>query len=111
MWWDMGSSAMIKGLGLVLLTAVSVVCWPPEGRAFDPDQATDELAQYLREDIQRQRARAQREEAEAVARGADLSEFGDPVEPTERVTPRRSRRSIQCTTINLGGGDFATDCD
>lgn len=102
---------MIKRIGLVLLTAVNMLGWPPEGRAFDTQSATDELAQFLREDIQRQRARAQRQEAETAARGVDLSEFGDPVEPQERVAPRRSRRSIQCTTINLGGGDFATDCD
>jgi hypothetical protein len=73
--------------------------------------ATDELGQFLREDIQRQRARAQREDAELERRGVDLSEFGRLVDapPARRV--QRSRPSIQCTTINLGGGDLATTCD
>lgn len=76
--------------------------------AFDTQSATEELARHLREDLQRQRARERREEAADV----DLSEFGRRVqEPDARPEMRRSRRAIQCTTIHLGGGDFATDCD
>jgi hypothetical protein len=50
---------MIGRIGLATLAAINLVGWMSEGRAFDPQSATDELAQFLREDIQRQRARAQ----------------------------------------------------
>jgi hypothetical protein len=103
---------MIRGIGLSTLAAINLWGWMPEVRAFDYQSATDELAQSLREDIQRQRQRAQRDEAEAARRDVDLSQFGTPVdEPNKRVSPLRSRRTVQCTTISLGGGDFATDCD
>jgi hypothetical protein len=40
---------MIKRVGLAALIAVSMMGSLPEGRAFDTQSATDELAQILRE--------------------------------------------------------------
>jgi hypothetical protein len=101
---------MIRQICWIGLTLVGIVVGLPQVKAFDVERATDELAQSLREDIQRQRARAQRDEA--ARQGVDLSEFGQLVDdPATKEAARRARRSIQCTTINLGGGDFATDCD
>jgi len=103
---------MIRKIGSAALIALGVIIGPSGSRAFDVQSATDELAETLREDIQRQRARALREDAELERQGADLSEFGRLVgDPPARKVRRRSSPSIQCTTINLGGGDLATTCD
>jgi len=79
--------------------------------AFDVQSATDELGQFLREDIRRQRVRAQQEDAELERKSVDLSRFGRRIDVPPAGTAQKPRPSIQCTTINLGGGDFATDCD
>jgi hypothetical protein len=103
---------MIRKIGSAALILLGVIIGPSGSRAFDVQSATDELAESLREDIQRQRARAQKEDAQLERQLEDLSGFGRPVgEPPARRVYRRSRPSIQCTTINLGGGDLATDCD
>ncbi|SIO66969.1 hypothetical protein SAMN05443247_11584 [Bradyrhizobium erythrophlei] len=77
--------------------------------AFDVKEATDQLAQSLAEDIQRQRLRAQREDAEEARRAKlpDLSQFGTPV---DRPRAARPHRSMDCTTIDMGGNS-ATHCD
>jgi hypothetical protein len=64
----------------------------------------------LTEDIQRQRLRAQREDAEETRRDQlpDLSQFGTPVTQTRRPT---RHRSIDRTTIDMGNGESATNCD
>lgn len=92
---------------------VSVVVFglvPIPAGAFDVREATDQLAQSLADDLQRQRLRAQREDAEEATRAKlpDLSEFGTPV-----ARPRAAirHRSIDCTTIDMGGGNSATHCD
>lgn len=86
---------------------------PAAAPAADMNELVDQLTQSLTEGIQRQRLRAQREDAEELRRAQlpDLSQYGTPVE--EVNTPRRPtrRRSIDCTTINMGDGDSATHCD
>ena len=101
-----------------LLTGISCVVAlveliPAAAPAADMDELVNQLTQSLTEDIQRQRLRAQREDAEELRRAQlpDLSQFGTPVQGVD--TPRRPtrRRSIDCTTINMGDGDSATHCD
>jgi hypothetical protein len=92
---------MIRKIGSAGLIILGVIIGPPGSRAFDVQSATDELGQFLREDIQRQRARAQREDAELERRGVDLSEFGRLVDDPPARKAQRSAPSIQCTTINL----------
>jgi hypothetical protein len=86
---------------------------PTAAPAADIDELVNQLTQSLTEDIQRQRLRAQREDAEELRRTQlpDLSQFGTPVQGVD--TPRRAtrRRSIDCTTINMGDSDSATHCD
>jgi hypothetical protein len=85
---------------------------PTAASAADVNELTNQLAQSLTEDIQRQRLRAQREDAEELRRAQlpDLSRFGTPAEGVDTRRPAR-RRSIDCTTIDMGGGDSATHCD
>ena len=70
---------MLKQIGLAGLTPIGLVIGHPVSWAFDAQSAMDELAQFLREDIQRQRARAQKEDAQLERQLDDLSEFGRPV--------------------------------
>jgi hypothetical protein len=83
---------------------------PTAAPAADIDALVNQLTQSLTEDIQRQRLRAQRENAEEARRAQlpDLSQFGTPVTETRRAT---RHRSIDCTTIDMGDGDSATNCD
>jgi hypothetical protein len=92
------------------VAAVLLGLMPIPAFAFDVKEATDQLAQSLAEDIQRQRLKAQREDAEEARRAKlpDLSQFGTPV-ATPRATTRH--RSTDCTTIDMGGGNSATHCD
>jgi hypothetical protein len=86
---------------------------PAAAPAADMDELVNQLTQSLTEDIQRQRLRAQREDAEELRRAQlpDLSQFGTPVQGVD--TPRRATRprSIDCTTINMGDGDSVTHCN
>ena len=84
---------------------------PPPARATDIDALVNQLTQSLTEDIQRQRLRAQKEDAEETRRAQlpDLSQFGTPVTEAPRLTTRH--RSIDCTTIDMGEGISATNCD
>ena len=86
---------------------------PAAAAAADTDDLLNQLTQSLTENIQRQRLKAQREDAEELRRTQlpDLSQFGTPVQGVD--PPRRAtrRRSIDCTTINMGDGDSATHCD
>jgi hypothetical protein len=86
---------------------------PAAAPAADINELTDQLTQSLTEDIQRQRLRAQREDAEELRRAQlpDLSQFGTPVQGVETPRTATRRRSIDCTTINMGDGDSATHCD
>ena len=102
---------MISKIGSAVLILLAAMIQPSRAVAFDTDAALDELGQYLREDIQRQRARAQREDEESQRGGPDLSAFGRAVDAPPAPRARKSSRSIQCTTINLGDGDLATTCD
>jgi hypothetical protein len=82
---------------------------PTPARATDIDALVNQLTQSLT--IQRQRLRAQREDAEETRRAQlpDLSQFGTPVTEAPRRTMRH--RSIDCTTIDMGEGISATNCD
>jgi hypothetical protein len=97
--------------GLCLLALADLL--PAAAYAADTDELVNQLTQSLTEDIQRQRLRAQRQDAEEFRRSQlpDLSQFGTPVQGSD--APRRAspRRSIDCTTINMGNGDSATHCD
>jgi hypothetical protein len=106
-----GSRTLISKFGSAALILLGMVFGPSRAPAFDTETAIDELGQYLREDIQRQRARAQREDEESQRGGPDLSALGRAVDAPPARRARKSRRSIQCTTINLGDGDLATTCD
>jgi hypothetical protein len=105
----MNRSFSISMLVAVILQGLS----PIPAFAFDARDATDQLAQSLAENIQRQRMKAQREDAEEARRAQlpDLSRFGVPVEVAAPPRAASGRRSVHCTTINLGSGDSATDCD
>jgi hypothetical protein len=60
--------------------------------------------------LEREERREQRQEAEELRRESlpDLSEFGTPAPVYRSDAPAVPH--IQCTTINMGGGDSATDC-
>jgi hypothetical protein len=92
---------------LVALTELT----PTRAKAADIDGLVNELTQSLTEDIHRQRLRAQREDAEETRRAQlpDLSQFGTPVTEAPRRTTRH--RSMDCTTIDIGDGVSATNCD
>ena len=83
---------------------------PTTAPAAGIDELVNQLTQSLTEDIQRQRLRAQREDAEEARRAQlpDLSQFGTPVTETRRAT---RHRSLDCTTIDMGDGISATNCD
>jgi hypothetical protein len=102
---------MISKIGPTALILLAVTAGAPRAAAFDTEAARDELGQYLREDIQRQRVRAQREDEELQRAGPDLSSLGRPVDAPPAQRAQGSGQSIQCTTINLGEGDLATTCD
>jgi hypothetical protein len=93
--------------------AALVELMPAVAPAADVNQLVDQLTQSLTEDIQRQRLRAQREDAEELRRAQlpDLSQFGTPVDGVATQRKPTRRRSIDCTTIDMGGGDSATHCD
>jgi hypothetical protein len=84
---------------------------PTTAKAADTDELANELTQSLTEDIHRQRLRAQREDAEEIRRAQlpDLSQYGTPVAEAPRRPTRH--RSIDCTTIDMGDGIRATNCD
>jgi len=75
--------------------------------------STEQLTQWVIEDIARQRAKVREQDAEEQARRnlPDLSQFGTPVAtPPAHRNRARSSNEIHCTTINMGDGDSATDC-
>jgi hypothetical protein len=80
--------------------------------AADTNELVNQLTQSLTEDIQRQRLRARRLDADELRRAQqpDLSQFGTPVQE-EAPRTGAGRRSIDCTTIDMGDGDSATHCD
>jgi hypothetical protein len=103
---------MRRGIQVGIACLVSLVqLLPTVGAAADIDELVNQLTQSLTEDIQRQRLRAKREEAEELRRAQqpDLSKFGTPGDGAP--TRRPSRQTMDCTTIDLGGGDIATRCD
>ena len=78
-----------------------------------PSAGIDQLLQWTMEDIARQRAKVREQDAEEEARRKlpDLSQYGTPADaPTRRVNRVRAPNELHCTTINMGGGDSATDC-
>jgi hypothetical protein len=77
-----------------------------------PAVSTEQLTQWVIEDIARQRAKVREQDAEQARRNLpDLSQFGSPVAtPPAHRNRARSSNEIHCTTINMGDGDSATDC-
>ncbi|WP_143046900.1 hypothetical protein [Bradyrhizobium erythrophlei] len=76
-----------------------------------PSDTVDQLLQWTIEDIARQRTMAKQQDEEEQARRKlpDLSQFGVPADvPTRPIN--RGSRGLHCTTIDMGGGDSATDC-
>jgi hypothetical protein len=89
------------------LTSLALVA-AAKAQQVDPSAVLDQLTRSTMENIARQSARARQQDADDEARRnlPDFSQYGDPVE-----VPRQHRkRPIHCTTIDLGGGDSATDC-
>jgi hypothetical protein len=108
-----GCLAMKFGLfGISCVVALAELI-PAAASAADIDALVNQLTQSLTEDIQRQRLKAQREDAEELRRAQlpDLSQFGTPVEGVDTGRRPARRRSIDCTTIDMGDGDSATHCD
>ncbi len=97
--------------GISLVALLQLI--PAAASAADINELVNQLTQSLTEDIQRQRLRAQREDAEELRRAQlpDLSQFGTPVEEVDTRRRPARRRSIDCTTIDMGGGDSSTHCD
>jgi len=84
-----------------------------KAQQVDPSAVIDQLTRWTMEDIARQRARARQQEADDEARRnlPDLSQYGTPVEvPREARKRPKPSNEIHCRTIDLGGGDSATDC-
>jgi hypothetical protein len=77
----------MKLIGFCLLALVAFI--PAAARAADMDEIVDQLTQSLTEDIQRQRLRAQRQDAEELRRAQlpDLSQFGTPVQVATGYNP------------------------
>lgn len=87
---------------------------PATAPAGDINGLVDQLTRSLTEDIQRQRLRAHGQDTEELRRAQlpDLSQFGTPVQGVGGATSTVTRRrSVDCTTINMGDGDSATHCD
>jgi hypothetical protein len=84
-----------------------------KAQQVDPSAVIDQLTRWTMEDIARQRATARQQEADDEAQHnlPDLSQYGTPVDVTrqQRKRPKPSN-DIHCRTIDLGGGDSATDC-
>lgn len=105
---------MNRGLFIGFSCVVALVALiPSAASAADVNELVNQLTQSLTEDIQRQRLRAQRQDAEELRRAQlpDLSQFGTPVEGVDTGRRPARRRSIDCTTIDMGDGDRATHCD
>jgi hypothetical protein len=79
-----------------------------KAQQVDTSAVLDQLTRSTMENIARQRARARQQDADDELRRnlPDFSQYGDPVE----VPGQHRKRPIHCTTIDLGGGDSATDC-
>jgi hypothetical protein len=90
-----------------ILAVLIMLALSPEAKAFDPEKATLDLGQAVTEDIQHQRERARRDE-QRLDQALDRLERQSPLQSPPSSNPRRS---TQCTTIGLGGGDYATDCN
>ena len=96
---------------VAFLTAAGIAqVGPALAQEITVEQLRRELMRSAVEGLQRQRVREQRQDAEELRQAnlPDLSRFGTPV-----ATPRAATRppSIDCTTIDLGGGNSATHCD
>jgi hypothetical protein len=103
---------MTRALTICFTCLVALVeLIPTTAKTADIDELANELTKSLTEDIHRQRLRAQREDAEETRRAQlpDLSQFGTPVTEAPRGPTRH--RSIDCTTIDMGDGIRATNCD
>jgi hypothetical protein len=94
----------------VLTAAGAAQIGPAPAQEITVEQLRRELMRSAIEGLQRQRVREQRQDAEELQQEnlPDLSQFGTPVY-TPRATSRQ--RSIDCTTIDMGGGNSATHCD
>jgi hypothetical protein len=115
----MCSVRQASGQSMNAYSAIGVVCLlgfaiPEVSKAQQsPAAGIEQLTQWTMEDIARQRAKVREQDAEEEARHRlpDLSAFGTPVDAPQRRSSRvRSSNEIHCTTINMGGGDSATDC-
>jgi hypothetical protein len=100
-----------------LTAAVCLISFAPlaaaKAQQVDPSAVIDQLTRWTMEDIARQRAKARQQEADDQARRnlPDLSQYGTPVEvPREARKRPKPSNEIHCRTIDLGGGDSATDC-
>ncbi|MGL3214947.1 hypothetical protein [Bradyrhizobium sp. BR 1433] len=99
-------NSVFAAVGLIALAMSFPVKAQPS-----PSAAVDQLLQWTIEDIARQRAlsKEQNEEEQARRKLPDFSQFGVPVEAPTSGNNRASH-GLHCTTIDLGGGDSATDC-
>ena len=100
-----------------LTAAACLISFAPlaaaKAQQVDPSAVIDQLTRWTMEDIARQRARARQQESDDEARRnlPDLSQYGTPVEvPREARKRPKPSNEIHCRTIDLGGGDSATDC-
>ena len=103
-------------LGL-LATVVCLISFTPlagaKAQQVDPSAVVDQLTRWTMDDIARQRAKARQQEADDEARRnlPDLSQYGTPIEdPRQQRKRTKPSNEIHCRTIDLGGGDSATDC-
>jgi len=106
---------MRKIFCLLIISAICSASVPETVTAQDTQQMHDLADAYMRQAmkrLEREERREQRQDAEELRRAQlpDLSQFGTPVEGDTRRGPAQ-RRSIDCTTVDMGGGDSATQCD
>jgi hypothetical protein len=102
-------------LGAIFSTACLITfSAPPNAQTQDlsPAVGIDQLLRWTMEDIARQRARAREQEAAEEARSKlpDFSQYGIPAESSRRTNLVPFPNELHCTTMNLGGGNSATDC-
>ena len=102
-------SLILASLATALISPTAFA--PARAQGFDPQSANEWLMRQLNEDIARQRARAQAQEAADDAK-RNLPDYSGYAVPTEEPPARRARPSneMHCTTMSMGGGDSATDC-
>jgi hypothetical protein len=107
------TTKVIKLLGLLIIFAIWDTSVAGTANAQGTQQMNDLADAYMRQALkrlEREERREQRQEAEELRRESlpDLSEFGTPAPVYRSDAPAAPH--IQCTTINMGGGDSATDC-